>query len=160
MNRNTNGKVPEADARGKMHQDPKEPSTKTKRLVSLDAYRGLIMISLISGGFGLAAFAGHPFLGFLATQTNHVKWEGLVYWDLIEPAKVFFNDGCISVPTLQIAAHFLEPLPQGLVERFQSVIGLVNQPGDIPSQGSAAMGKGDFELLSPARPVPPESASE
>ncbi|MGW8180500.1 MAG: DUF5009 domain-containing protein, partial [bacterium] len=62
---------------------------KTKRLVSLDAYRGLIMISLISGGFGLSAFAGHPWLNFLAEQSRHVKWEGLVYWDLIQPAFIF-----------------------------------------------------------------------
>jgi predicted acyltransferase len=62
---------------------------KTKRLVSLDAYRGLIMISLISGGFGLSALAGHRFLNFLAEQSRHVKWEGLVYWDLIQPAFIF-----------------------------------------------------------------------
>ena len=34
----------------------------TKRLVSLDAYRGMIMICLISVGFGLSAFEGHPYL--------------------------------------------------------------------------------------------------
>lgn len=65
------------------------PSTTTRRLVSLDAYRGLIMVCLISVGFGFAAFEGHPFLGFLAGQVDHVAWEGLVFWDLIQPAFMF-----------------------------------------------------------------------
>ncbi len=59
------------------------------RLVSLDAYRGLIMICLISVGFGLSAFQGHPWLGFLAEQVRHVSWEGLTFWDLIQPAFMF-----------------------------------------------------------------------
>jgi predicted acyltransferase len=62
---------------------------KTRRLVSLDAYRGLIMICLISVGFGLAAFEGHPYLGFLAVQVDHVQWQGTVFWDLIQPAFMF-----------------------------------------------------------------------
>jgi predicted acyltransferase len=61
----------------------------TKRLVSLDAYRGMIMISLISVGFGLSAFEGHPYLGFLSTQVEHVRWQGMVFWDLIQPAFMF-----------------------------------------------------------------------
>jgi predicted acyltransferase len=61
----------------------------TKRLVSLDAYRGMIMICLISVGFGLSAFEGHPYLGFLSTQVDHVQWQGMVFWDLIQPAFMF-----------------------------------------------------------------------
>jgi predicted acyltransferase len=61
----------------------------TKRLVSLDAYRGMIMICLISVGFGLSAFEGHPYLGFLSTQVGHVQWQGMVFWDLIQPAFMF-----------------------------------------------------------------------
>ena len=60
-----------------------------QRLVSLDALRGAIMISLISHGFGFSAFKGHPYLDFLAHQTEHVPWEGCVYWDLIQPAFMF-----------------------------------------------------------------------
>jgi predicted acyltransferase len=62
---------------------------KTERLTSLDAFRGAIMISLISHGFGFSAFEGHPYLGFLAHQTEHVPWEGFAYWDLIQPAFMF-----------------------------------------------------------------------
>ncbi|MDP8244016.1 MAG: DUF5009 domain-containing protein [Candidatus Hinthialibacter antarcticus] len=62
----------------------------TQRLTSLDAYRGAIMISLISVGFGFhTAFANHPFLGFLSRHTEHVPWQGFVYWDLIQPAFMF-----------------------------------------------------------------------
>ena len=61
----------------------------SQRLVSLDAYRGAIMISLISVGFGLSAFQGHAILGFLARHTDHVPWKGCVYWDLIQPAFMF-----------------------------------------------------------------------
>lgn len=60
-----------------------------QRLVSLDAFRGAIMISLISHGFGFSAFEGHPYLNLLAVQTEHVRWEGCVYWDLIQPAFMF-----------------------------------------------------------------------
>ena len=61
----------------------------TQRLVSLDAFRGAIMISLISHGFGFSAFEGHPHLDFLATHTEHVPWEGCVFWDLIQPSFMF-----------------------------------------------------------------------
>lgn len=47
------------------------------------------MIALISHGFGFHALKGHPFLGFLAVQTNHVQWDGCVFWDLIQPAFMF-----------------------------------------------------------------------
>jgi len=64
-------------------------SKATQRLTSLDAFRGIIMISLISHGFGFSAFEGHSFLGFLAHHTEHVEWSGCVYWDLIQPAFMF-----------------------------------------------------------------------
>lgn len=60
-----------------------------QRLTSLDAFRGAIMISLISHGFGFSAFEGHPTLNFLAHQTDHVPWSGCVYWDLIQPSFMF-----------------------------------------------------------------------
>ncbi len=62
---------------------------KTQRLMSLDAYRGAIMIILISHGFGFYALEGHPYLGFLARHTEHVQWSGCVFWDLIQPAFMF-----------------------------------------------------------------------
>ena len=58
------------------------------RLVSLDAYRGLIMLTLLCGGI-FHSLAGRPLLGWLALHNEHVAWEGTVYWDLIQPAFMF-----------------------------------------------------------------------
>ena len=58
------------------------------RLVSLDAYRGLIMLTLLCGGI-FHSLAGHPIFGWLALHNEHVAWEGAVYWDLIQPAFMF-----------------------------------------------------------------------
>jgi heparan-alpha-glucosaminide N-acetyltransferase len=80
---------PDKQASAEVNHARKGDKKMSKRLVSLDAYRGLIMICLISVGFGLSAFKGHPWLGFLADQVRHVPWEGLTFWDLIQPAFMF-----------------------------------------------------------------------
>lgn len=59
------------------------------RYLSLDAYRGFIMILLISVGFGFGALKGHPVYGIIAAQFDHVAWEGMVFWDLVQPAFMF-----------------------------------------------------------------------
>jgi len=59
------------------------------RYLSLDAYRGLIMILLVSVGLGFGALKGHPVWGVIANQVDHVPWEGMVFWDLIQPAFMF-----------------------------------------------------------------------
>src|SRR5262245_6242855 len=68
-----------------------EPSAKLtgERYVSLDAYRGFIMLMLASHTFGLNAMRGLPGWSWLALQFEHVEWEGLVFWDLIQPAFMF-----------------------------------------------------------------------
>jgi heparan-alpha-glucosaminide N-acetyltransferase len=58
------------------------------RVVSLDAYRGLIMLTLLCGGI-FHSLTGHPTWGWLAHHNEHVAWEGAVYWDLIQPAFMF-----------------------------------------------------------------------
>jgi predicted acyltransferase len=65
-----------------------------ERLVSLDAYRGFIMLAMASSGFHLARvakehFPGQPVWEFLAYQSEHVKWTGCSFWDLIQPAFMF-----------------------------------------------------------------------
>jgi predicted acyltransferase len=64
-----------------------------ERLVSLDSYRGAIMLLMASSGFGLAQVAREfpdssvwKFLGF---QFDHVAWTGCALWDLIQPAFMF-----------------------------------------------------------------------
>lgn len=59
------------------------------RLVSLDAYRGFIMLMLVSEGFGLGVLQAHPGWEWLAAQFDHAAWEGCTFWDLIQPAFTF-----------------------------------------------------------------------
>jgi predicted acyltransferase len=59
------------------------------RLVSLDAYRGFIMLLLVSEGFGLAVLKSRPAWAWLAAQVDHAAWEGCTFWDLIQPAFTF-----------------------------------------------------------------------
>ena len=67
--------------------------TRSKRLVSLDAYRGAIMLMMASSGLGLAQVAQlHPDSGlwrFIAHQTEHSLWAGFTLWDIIQPAFMF-----------------------------------------------------------------------
>jgi heparan-alpha-glucosaminide N-acetyltransferase len=73
------------------------PGAPATRLQSLDAYRGLIMVTLAFNGFGLAATArnhlrGAPDSGFWQAvyhQFEHVNWVGGGYWDLIQPSFMF-----------------------------------------------------------------------
>jgi predicted acyltransferase len=68
-----------------------------QRLQSLDAYRGLIMITLAFNGFGLAGTAtNHLKAGDspelwreVHHQFEHVEWTGCGYWDLIQPSFMF-----------------------------------------------------------------------
>ncbi len=68
---------------------PNEPARPGERSLALDAYRGLIMFLLVSHGFGFSAWKKHPVGKYFAMQVDHVAWEGLVLWDLIQPAFMF-----------------------------------------------------------------------
>ena len=64
------------------------PTSAAPRMVSLDVFRGLTMILLVSHGFGLLeALKGRE--GFLASQLDHAQWVGCTLWDLIQPAFTF-----------------------------------------------------------------------
>jgi heparan-alpha-glucosaminide N-acetyltransferase len=56
--------------------------TTSERLVSLDAFRGLTMLLLISHGFGIYEAFKNP-------QFEHAAWVGCTLWDLIQPAFTF-----------------------------------------------------------------------
>ncbi|MDE0767993.1 MAG: hypothetical protein OSB19_06345 [Opitutaceae bacterium] len=70
---------------------------KSERLLSLDAYRGLIMVTLAFSGFGIARTAalqlkGNPdswFWSIMNFQTSHAEWVGGGYWDMIQPSFMF-----------------------------------------------------------------------
>src|SRR5438105_1082071 len=81
------------------------------RLQSLDAYRGLIMVTLAFNGFGLAATArnhlaagggppggggglavdagGGGFWNTVYHHFEHAEWAGGGYWDMIQPSFMF-----------------------------------------------------------------------
>jgi len=65
------------------------PDTGSGRLVSLDAFRGFIMLLLVSNGFGLGVLEHYPGWTWLAKQVDHAAWEGCTFWDLIQPAFTF-----------------------------------------------------------------------
>ncbi len=68
---------------------PPEPFL-PQRYLGLDAFRGFIMVMLVSGGFGLAAVAKrNPAWAGLAAQFEHMPWEWISFWDLIQPAFMF-----------------------------------------------------------------------
>jgi predicted acyltransferase len=63
------------------------------RLLSLDAYRGFVMLAMVSAGLGIPQVAKHfPESGFwqaLGAQLEHVTWVGCSAWDLIQPSFMF-----------------------------------------------------------------------
>jgi heparan-alpha-glucosaminide N-acetyltransferase len=63
------------------------------RLVSLDAYRGFVMICLAANGFGLfdtsKNFPNSTIWQAIGHQFDHVPWVGSVFWDLIQPSFMF-----------------------------------------------------------------------
>jgi predicted acyltransferase len=65
------------------------PVIPAKRYLALDAYRGLIMLALVSGGFGFGALAGRPWYGTIAGWLDHAAWDSPVFWDMIQPAFLF-----------------------------------------------------------------------
>lgn len=63
------------------------------RLLSLDTYRGLVMLLMVSEGCGFnevaRRFPDGRVWQFLARQADHVRWQGCTLWDLIMPAFLF-----------------------------------------------------------------------
>jgi heparan-alpha-glucosaminide N-acetyltransferase len=60
-----------------------------QRYLPLDAYRGLIMILLVSGGFGFSRLPKTALYLAIALQFEHRPWGGAVFYDLIMPAFLF-----------------------------------------------------------------------
>ena len=65
----------------------------SERLLSLDAFRGAIMLLMASSGLGLPQVARNfpesPLWKFLGHQCDHAAWAGCTLWDLIQPAFMF-----------------------------------------------------------------------
>lgn len=68
--------------------------TSNNRLLSLDFYRGLTMFLLIAEFSYLFEFLVAPelqgtLINTIAEQFHHVEWEGMHFWDLIQPFFMF-----------------------------------------------------------------------
>jgi predicted acyltransferase len=73
-----------------------EPDHDSGRLLSLDAYRGFVMLAMASGGittFGALGSSGDSgwsiFRQIFTQQFDHVGWRGCTFWDLIQPSFMF-----------------------------------------------------------------------
>jgi len=60
------------------------------RILSVDFFRGFTMFLLVSG-FGqlFDAASDNPFVSLMGRQMDHANWEGLTFWDLIQPFFMF-----------------------------------------------------------------------
>jgi len=69
------------------------PPLPTQRLVSLDAYRGFMMLMMASEAFYLSRvakqFKDSSLWQAVAYQADHVAWTGCAIWDLIQPSFMF-----------------------------------------------------------------------
>jgi len=68
-------------------------SAMTERVTSVDFFRGFTMFVLIIENTRiisqLRSVKESSILQFITTQFSHVRWEGLHFWDLIQPAFMF-----------------------------------------------------------------------
>lgn len=55
------------------------------RCVALDALRGVVMIALAWGLLAREGLLQAPALRWLGIQLHHVEWQGMTFWDLIQP---------------------------------------------------------------------------
>src|SRR5262245_18536010 len=69
------------------------PAPKPDRLVSVDAYRGLVMFLLLAESLRLPAvakqFPNNPLWRLIGFHTSHVEWAGCSLHDMIQPSFSF-----------------------------------------------------------------------
>jgi len=73
---------------------PAGAATPTRRLISLDVFRGITMFLLMAEATHVYwsltdAAANNAFLGAIIGQFHHHPWNGLRFWDLIQPYFMF-----------------------------------------------------------------------
>jgi heparan-alpha-glucosaminide N-acetyltransferase len=72
---------------------PEASPVAPQRLISLDAFRGLVMLLMMAEVLRFASVAqalpGSPFWAFLAHHQTHVEWVGCSLHDLIQPSFSF-----------------------------------------------------------------------
>ena len=72
---------------------PQRKPEKTARLVSMDAFRGMVMTLMLAEQMRLPevarSFPTNPIWNVIAYNTQHVEWQGCSLHDLIQPAFSF-----------------------------------------------------------------------
>ena len=63
-----------------------EKPQKGERLASLDATRGVFLLLLVSGGFGIKEMLRDDRWTWFTRQWSHSAWQGFTLWDLLCPA--------------------------------------------------------------------------
>ena len=75
------------------HAIPTDGARAPERLVSLDAFRGAIMLLMASSAFGVPQIARNfpdsAVWKFFGYEFEHAPWAGCTLWDLIQPAFMF-----------------------------------------------------------------------
>ena len=79
------------------------PQELNQRVVSLDAFRGFVMFSMLLGTMGLKEVADFPGAGFLFTQLSHADWYGFHFEDVILPAFLFVIGAAMAMATTVLA---------------------------------------------------------
>lgn len=77
-----------------MYKDTNSTLIPKGRLLSVDFFRGLTMFLLIAEGTRLFSYMVDPSLNstvinFIGTQLHHHPWNGLRFWDLVQPFFMF-----------------------------------------------------------------------
>jgi predicted acyltransferase len=95
------------------------PAARPQRLVSLDAYRGLVMVLMVSAGLRIGQVVKNfdatpelqhlhtPLWDKLAYQTDHAPWVGCTLWDLIQPSFMFMVGAAVpfSIASRRAKGH-------------------------------------------------------
>src|SRR5437016_5620843 len=73
--------------------EPEPKAEAATRLISLDAFRGMVMVLMLVEGMRLPevarAFPHSALWALVAFNTQHVEWQGCSLHDLIQPAFSF-----------------------------------------------------------------------
>ncbi|HVE40112.1 MAG TPA: DUF5009 domain-containing protein [Planctomycetota bacterium] len=72
---------------------PPYSAPKAERLLSLDTYRGFLMLVLATSAFQIHKLAAGvrqgPIWDFLSYQFSHPEWRSCSFWDLVQPSFMF-----------------------------------------------------------------------
>jgi len=98
-----------------------QTATPYQRLLSLDFMRGLIMVLLASEAAGiyesLTEATEGSFMSTILVQFTHHPWNGLRFWDLVQPSFMF-----MAGTAMAYSLHKQEQLGMGWNESFRKIL--------------------------------------